>query len=77
MIDFPRLITFLSDDSEVELVSEIAAAKNVERAAVYIYRKRRMTLVKSFSMTLAHINRLNDAKLIICESDPMQLKSKL
>ena len=64
MTDFPKIISFLSDDTDAKFVNEIKPSK--ERAANYVYTKASCNLGKEFAMSLEQIKRLKDSKLIVC-----------
>lgn len=67
MKDFPKTITFLSDDCIAEFVEEIKGAKVKERMANYKYTKARVNEGMVFTMLLSQISNLLNDKLIICK----------
>jgi len=67
MTDFPKQVTFLSDDSEIQFVEEITDKKLKERIATYVFTKSHSNLNKEFPMFLAQLERLEQSKLILCQ----------
>jgi len=65
MTNFPSKISFLSDNTEAKLVSDIADKKSKEKIATYVYTVALVNLGKEFTMSMEQINKLQDAKLIL------------
>ena len=64
MQHFPNKISFLSDDTVVELVDEVIDKKQKERTANYVFTKANTNLGKQLSLQLSQIERLEKEKLI-------------
>jgi len=67
MTNFPKQVTFLSDDSEIKFVEEITNPKIKERIATYVFTKSHSNLGKEFPMFLAQLEKLEQSKLILCQ----------
>ncbi len=67
MQDFPPKITFLSDGSKASLVGEVIPvnkSKAGERVAIYKFTKGGYLKEKEVPITLAHIQRLCNDKML-------------
>lgn len=65
MTDFPRTITFLSDDTVAEFVKLLKdSAKIKNPIAEYVFTKSNNNLGKPFPLDLRQINNLYSAGLI-------------
>ena len=62
--NFPKVISFLSDDSEVKFVREDIKAK--EPTAFYEFTKSKINLGKTFPMSQTTIDNLIKNKLAKC-----------
>lgn len=64
MINFPKHITFKSDESQAEFVNEITDAKNKDRYANYKFTKSHTNLGKIFPLGIKQLENLYNSQLI-------------
>mgnify|MGYP003657521059 CR=1 FL=1 len=66
MADFPKHLTFLSDESEMSFVEEIVDKKNKskERFATYVFSKSMINLGVEIPLSFSQIEKLINDKRI-------------
>lgn len=76
-MNFPNHITFLSDEQEVEFISEIKGVKgSSEKSANYRFVKSKENLGKEFPMFLRDIEKLKTCGYCDFKASNFDLNSK-